>query len=273
MKLALIGHPLDHSRSKQIHDHWLDWFGHSGQYDVVDTKIDDLKDTVQRLREEGYAGFNVTLPHKSNILGLCDEIAPDVKEIGAANTVHIKDDRLCAYNTDTFGFTQNIKKNAPHFDWTAGSALVLGAGGAARSVVYALKKAGVSSINVCNRTYSKAVEIADDFDVYATEWENRNEMLVSTGFVINTTSLGMLNHPRLEIDWRFLQAETLVNDLVYNPPQTSFLAHARERGCKVVPGVDMLLFQAQKAFEIWTGQTPEITDALLKAVLAGVRTH
>ncbi len=264
IKTGVIGHPISHSKSPLIHNYWLEKYGLNGAYKAIDIRPNDLKQDIQKLIDQGYTGFNVTIPHKISIMDLCDEIDDLAKEIGAVNTVTIKDGKLYGTNTDAYGFIQNIKSNEPDFDFKAGKAVILGAGGAANAIAYALIKEGVPEIIITNRTKEKAQKLARGI-IKVTDWEDRNEAIKNANLVINTTSLGMAGQPALDIE---LSNNNLVTDIVYAPLHTDLLKQAQSKNIKIVTGIGMLLHQACRGFELWNGVFPSVTNELEQMVLA-----
>ncbi len=269
MKLGVIGHPITQSKSPIIHNRWLEDAQIDGDYTAIDIKADDLEHEVQRLINEGYNGFNVTIPHKQNIMNFCSAIDEGAKNIGAVNTIVINNGFLSGYNTDAFGFTQNIIENSD-FDFKGKTALIIGAGGAARAVIQGLLDKQIGKIYITNRTIEKA-QILKKFDeqyIEVLKWDKYQNYLPHTNILINTTSLGMDGYPSLEINLSSLQKHSIVTDIVYSPLITPLLAQAKEKGFETVTGIGMLLYQAQKSFEIWSGSIPVIDDQLIKEVLA-----
>jgi len=266
IRAAIIGHPVTHSKSPLIHNHWIAKHGLSGEYGRVDIAPENLKEGVQKLVGEGYAGFNVTVPHKQGIFKLCDHVDDTAQKIGAVNTVVIKDGKLHGTNTDAFGFIENVRQSVFGLDLTYAPCIVLGAGGAARAVVYALIEAGAQDIIITNRTMDKAEDIATmNADIiHVAAWEKRNEILKEAGFVVNTTALGMSGKDALEMDLSELPSTAVVSDIVYAPLETELLKAAKARGNQTVTGIGMLLHQARPAFEQWFGVLPEV-DAELEA--------
>lgn len=269
LKAAVIGFPVGHSRSPTIHNHWIEQYGLRGRYDAHEILPECLAESLRHLIEEGYTAFNVTIPHKQAIMELCDTIDDTARAIGAMNTLTVGGNgTLRGYNTDAFGFIENIRQSAPGFDFSCGAALVLGAGGAARAVVYGLQQAGAKDIRIANRTHEHAEKLAHDFGVGVAASGTGMEGLKDIALLVNTTPLGMKGQPLLEFDISLLPPEAVVNDIVYNPLETSLLKAAAARGLKTVDGLGMLLHQAAAAFQIWTGIRPEITVEL-REKLAG----
>ena len=269
MKAGVIGHPIGHSKSPLIHQYWLDQYHIEGSYEAIHIAPEDLKEGVQKLINEGFDGFNITIPHKQNIMTLCDEVDVTAQAIGAVNTVLIKDKKLYGTNTDAFGFIQNIKQTQFDFDLKNKTAFVLGAGGASRAVIYGLLQEGIQKIIIANRTKEKAKILANDLgdNVEILEWKARHDVLSNIDLLVNTTVLGMTEKTALELSLEDLKPETLVCDIVYTPLITELLKSAKERGNPIVTGIGMLLHQARPAFECWTGIMPNVTAKLETLVL------
>ncbi len=270
IKAGVIGHPIRHSKSPIIHSYWIAQHGLDGSYEAIDIAPENLKKEVVRLIEEGFAGFNVTLPHKQAIFDLCDDVDDTARAIGAVNTVMIKNEKLYGTNTDAFGFIENIRQSLPAFDFTKGPAVVIGAGGAARAVVYGLLQAGVPTVAISNRTEDKARDIQEmkETKIAVFPWEARAKMLQGAHLVVNSTALGMTGKEALDISLDYLSPEAAVCDIVYAPLMTPLLQAAEARGNAIVTGIGMLLHQARPAFQQWFGVLPDVTDALERIVLA-----
>ena len=270
---CLIGWPAAHSRSPLIHHHWLRTLGIEGGYTIEAIPPEGFAEFVQHLSGHGFVGANVTLPHKERALALS---VPDARAraVGAANTLWYDGSELRSTNTDIEGFVDNLDASASGWDAT-GDALVLGAGGSSRAVVFGLIERGIKRVHLANRTMERARALADQFGnaVQAIAWDTINEALPRTGLLVNTTSLGMRGQPPLELDVGLLPSSAIVADLVYVPLETALLKAARERGLKAADGLGMLLHQAVRGFELWFGQRPEVTPelrALAEADLRGV---
>ncbi|PZP57348.1 MAG: shikimate dehydrogenase [Micavibrio aeruginosavorus] len=267
-RAGVIGHPISHSKSPLIHAHWLTENKIEGEYRAYDIAPENLRDEVLRLRDTGLSGINVTLPHKQAIMDICTTINDEAQKIGAVNTVvFYPSGEIEGRNTDAYGFITNAKETYPDFQFGNSSALVLGAGGAARSVLYALKREGVSDIRISNRTIENAEELAEEFGATVYDWDEKEKALKGAGLVVNTTSLGMSGKPHLRLDLSDLSPEALVYDIVYAPLITELLGGAQNKGCRIVTGIGMLLHQARPAFQAFYGTLPEVTDALRGKVL------
>jgi len=270
VKVGVIGHPIGHSKSPVIHNYWIAKHGLSGEYKAIDIAPENLKSGIQKLVAEGYAGFNVTTPHKQDIFALCDEVDDTAKAIGAVNTVTVKNGKLYGTNTDAYGFMQNVKETVGKVDFSKGPCVVLGAGGAARAIIYALLKEGAKDIIVTNRTGDKARDIRSMDDKYLrmAEWKYKSDILKGASFVVNTTSSGMTGKDKLDIDLFLLPKEAVVADIVYAPLMTDLLNAAKSRGNPIVTGIGMLLHQARPAFEQWFGVLPDVDTQLEEKIAA-----
>jgi shikimate dehydrogenase len=259
---CVIGWPIEHSRSPLIHNYWLKRYGIAGAYRSEAVRPDEFRDFVQSLAARGYVGANVTVPHKEAALALAqgDDRA---RAVGAANTLWL-DGALRATNTDVEGFLHNLDACAPGWNRAAASALVLGAGGAARAVVYGLLERGVDRIVAVNRSPDRARELRERFGprVHIAAWNERDRWLAETSVLVNATTLGMQGHDDLVFDIGRLPADAVVADLVYVPLITPLLRAARTRGLRTADGLGMLLYQAVRGFQLWFGRTPEITSEL-----------
>jgi shikimate dehydrogenase len=269
---CLIGWPAAHSRSPLIHHHWLRKLGIEGGYVIEAVPPDELQDFVFRLALRGFVGANVTIPHKERVLKLSK---PDARAsaVGAANTLWFADGELCATNTDVEGFLNNLDACAPGWD-EAEEVLVLGAGGAARAVVFGLLERGIKRVHLANRTRARADALAGQFGdkIFPVAWEAFGDLLPRAKLLVNTTSLGMSSQAALDLDVGKLPLDAVVSDLVYVPLDTPLLSAAKARGLKTADGLGMLLHQAVRGFELWFGQRPQVTAelrALVEADLTG----
>ncbi|MGX9356011.1 shikimate dehydrogenase [Roseobacteraceae bacterium S113] len=268
---AVIGHPISHSKSPVLHGHWLKTHGIAGHYIPVDIAPDQLETIIKMMPQMGFVGANVTIPYKEAVLNVADLITDRATLIGAANTlIFRKDGKIHADNTDGYGFVQNLRQGAPNWVPREGSALVLGAGGAARAVIASLLDVGVPQLVLSNRTRIKAERLKSDFGnrVTVVDWIQAANHVEEANLIVNTTSLGMVNHPELRLPLDGLRPGQTVTDLVYAPLKTRLLAEAESAGCTTVDGLGMLLHQAVPAFERWFGVRPDVDDALRQAVLA-----
>ncbi|MCA0929676.1 shikimate dehydrogenase [Ruegeria profundi] len=267
---GVIGHPIAHSKSPQLHGYWLKKYGLAGHYVPMDVAPDDLGVVLRSLPKAGFVGANVTVPHKETALRLADFVSKRAKLIGAANTLFFGEDgKIYADNTDGFGFMQNLRDGAPDWSPSDGPAVVFGAGGASRAVLQGLLEAGVPKIMLTNRTQARADQLKEEFGdrITVVDWIQAGNVIEEAELVVNTTSLGMQGQPELRVPLDGLQPGAVVTDLVYAPLKTKLLQTAEDAGCTTVDGLGMLLYQAVPGFERWFGTRPEVTDDLRAAVL------
>lgn len=268
---CVIGWPVAHSRSPVIHRYWLKLYGLEGAYEQEAVRPEEIAEFLKTLGSHGYAGANVTLPHKEAALAAADRADQAATTIGAANTLWLDAKGLLhASNTDAYGFMTHLAQEAP--DWNKGKrpVMVLGAGSAARAILQGLIEAGASKILLANRTGDRAKVLAQSFGprVSVVPWEDRSKALAGCGLLVNTTSLGMTGGPPLDINLSALPLDAIVADIVYSPLETPLLAAAVGRGNRIVDGLGMLLHQAVPGFERWFGVRPEVTPALRAHVAA-----
>lgn len=270
---GLIGLPVSSSRSPMIHRYWLDRYGLAGDYVRLAVAPDALEAALRGLPALGFAGANVTMPHKETAARLMDRLDATAQRMGAVNLIVVEaDGSLSGYNKDGYGFIQNLHGGKAGWVPGAGAAVVLGAGGAARGIVVSLLEAGVPSIRLLNRTLARAQALRDDVGgaVEVLPWSDRHDALAGAALLVNTTNQGMAGHEALDLRLDALPRDALVCDIIYNPLTSPLLAAAAARGYPVVNGLGMLLHQARPAFEAWWGVAPEITPELRAAVEATI---
>jgi len=270
---GVMGWPIAHSRSPKIHNYWLAQHGLEGFYAPLAVTPDKLEAALRALAPLGFSGCNLTIPHKEKALALVDRVDEEARRIGAINCVVVEaDGSLTGRNYDAFGFIAGLRAAAPHWRAEQAPAAVIGAGGGARAVVAGLIDAGAPEIRVFNRTLARAQALADSFGgpVAAYDWSERESRLSDAGLVVNTTSLGMVGQPPLELGLTALPAGAIAADIVYAPLETPLLAEARRAGLKTADGLGMLLHQARPAFRDWFGVMPEATPALRDLIAATI---
>jgi shikimate dehydrogenase len=271
-KLAgVMGMPVLQSRSPIIHNYWLKKYGLTGAYGHFPVKIENVETALRGLSALGLAGCNITQPHKLEAMKVMDWLHPMAQKIGAINCIVVQPDgSLHGFNNDWYGYIQSLKDAQPDWRADAGPVTVLGAGGAARAVLFGLVNEGAKEIRLINRTRAKAEELAEDFGglVKVMDWEQRHASLEGCALLIHTTNQGMYGQPPLDIQLDALPKSALVTDVIYIPLETPLLQAARLRGHRTVNGLGMLLNQAVPAFEAWFGVKPEITEELRQAILA-----
>lgn len=270
---GVMGWPVDHSLSPRLHGYWLKSYGVDGVYVPLPVRPEQLAVALRALPALGFAGANVTVPHKETALELVDHCDETAKKIGAINTVIVRSDgSIEGQNTDGLGFLRSIREGAPGWKTTDGPAVVIGAGGAARAIGVALQEAGVSEIRIVNRTAQRADELAREFGppVTSIPWADRTASLSGASLLVNATVLGMRGQPPLDLDLAQLPVSAIVADIVYVPVETLLLRDAKDKGHRTVDGLGMLLHQARPGFRAWFGREPEVTPALRQHILGYV---
>ena len=271
LQAAVIGNPVSQSLSPLMHGHWFESLSLEGRYQAVEVQPDDLRSVMERFQSEGYDGFNVTVPYKTAIVPLLDKLTPLAREMGAVNTVKFNPNGTATgINTDGIGFLKHLKDTAPQRP-TDKPVVILGAGGAARAAALALLNDGASMIMISNRTRAKAEAVATEVGrgrIMVVDWEERSTAAGAAGLIVNTTALGMVGQPTLEIDLNGAASDTVVYDIVYKPLNTLLLKAANKRGLKTVDGLGMLVHQGAAAFKLWFGHDVGYDDALRQKLLA-----
>jgi len=265
---GVIGDPITHSRSPMLHGFWLDQYQIDGVLVPLQVSSADLSQAVAALPKLGFAGANVTIPHKEAVLALMDEVDSAAEIIGAVNMITVRrDGSLYGQNTDGFGFIENLKQQ---ISWksTGKTIVVLGAGGAARGVTYALGIDGAKKVTIINRTPSKADALIEDIGPHvksetdSADWSEMGQRLEGADLLVNTTSLGMSGQPELNVPLEALPAGSAVCDIVYVPLETNLIKRSKSLGLSACEGLGMLIHQARPAFQTWFGRAPDVSQAL-----------
>jgi shikimate dehydrogenase len=271
-KACVVGWPVAHSRSPLIHRFWLERLRIEGSYELATVAPADFPSFLRDLARQGFAGANVTLPYKQMAFDLCDARTTAAARLKAVNTVWIEAGKLCGDNTDAAAFASALDQDAPAWDINSGKAVVIGAGGAARAIVYALKQRGTKRIFLINRSKERALKLASDFgaSIEVGDFADLPGALPGANLLINASSLGMRGQPPLAIVLTSLPSDAVVSDIVYVPLETQLITAARARGLTAVSGIGMLLHQAAPGFERWFGVKPCVTPELRGLVEADI---
>ncbi len=274
-KAFIVGHPIKHSRSPMIHGYWLKHHGITGSYERIDVEPVNFGNFLDGFHERGFAGGNVTIPHKEAAFAGVTRRTERAERLKAVNTVWIENNVLWGDNTDVLGFMTNLDLSlGKGWEQSVDTVLILGAGGAARGIVAGLQDRSLKRILVANRTVAKAEELVRDFQRYspvelvALAWDDLDSALGQSQLIVNTTSLGMAGQPPLSIDLAKAPGNAIVSDIVYVPLKTPLLAAAEAHGLRTVDGLGMLLHQAVPGFERWFGVKPEVTPELRALIVA-----
>lgn len=267
-KAGVIGYPISHSLSPRIHNYWLQQYHIKASYEAIPVKPEDLKTFLGKMAKEEFAGVNVTIPHKEAAFNLV-KTDRHTQNIGAVNTIIVRDEQIIGMNTDVYGFIHSLLEKFEDKELKAISrkTLIMGAGGATRAVCTALQPYS-GEITIVNRTREKAEKLASHMramemeNIAVSDWHNLENIMSDATLLVNTTSLGMKGQPSLDISLKTLPATAVVCDIVYNPLPTQLLKQAEARGNRTIDGLGMLLYQAQSAFAEWFDVVPEVTPEL-----------
>ncbi len=271
-RACVIGWPIEHSRSPLIQGYWLKEYGIEGSYTKQAVKPEDVAAFLGSLAEQGFAGCNVTVPHKEVAFAAAAERDASAVAVKAANTLWLEGGTLWAANTDTYGYMTHLTSSAPQWKNRDAPVSILGAGGAARAIVYGFLQAGVTQVRLFNRSRDRAELLAKDFGarVKVCDWDQREAQSLDASVIVNTTALGLKGQGDLGIDFAGFHPECVVSDIVYVPLETGFLREARLKGLATVDGLGMLLHQAVPGFERWFGVRPEVTAELRSIIEADI---
>jgi len=272
---GVMGWPIAQSRSPILHNYWIEKYNLSGRYVPLAVRPERLAEAVRGLPALGFRGCNLTMPHKQLAMTMVDSLTDTARRIGAINCIVVGDDgRMSGTNNDGNGYVLSVQEVAPQWKPSDGPIAILGAGGAARAIIVALVERGAKEIRLINRTFEKAQRLAREFSptVKPIAWDKRSDVISDVALLINATDQGMIGKPALDISLDKLSKQTLVSDLIYVPPETSFLAAAKTRGNVTINGLGMLLHQARPAFQAWFGVLPEITSDLRAKIMDTFKT-
>lgn len=268
-KACVMGHPIAHSRSPMIHGYWLRTLGIPGGYEIRDLTPEAFVPFISNLAANGYVGGNVSLPHKEAAFRTVAARDAAAEAVGAVNTLWLEHGKLMGGNSDVHGFIANLDDRAPGWNVPGCKVVILGAGGASRSAVYAFRQRGVE-VHVANRTLPRAEELARRFGARAHGWDEIPRLLPIADVLVNCTSLGMQGKDPLEVDLSPLKRSAVVYDIIYVPLETAILGQAKKRGHRTVDGLGMLLQQAGFGFRKWFGGDPKVTPELRQLVEADI---
>jgi shikimate dehydrogenase len=272
-KACVIGWPIEHSRSPLIHNYWLKKYGINAVYEKKPVEPKDVLNFIANLAKSEFIGCNVTLPHKETVFEVIGEVDEIARRLGAVNTVYLKNGKVYGTNTDGEGFIASLHYSYPAFSLRGKTAIIIGAGGAAKAIIGALLDEGVGKIGIINRTRQRILGLQRQFgsQIFEINEATTTDELGNCALLINTTSQGMHGQPSLNLEIQNLNRDALVVDIVYTPLETAFLEKARNQGNPVLGGLGMLLHQAARGFELWFGVKPEVTKELYELVAADVQ--
>ena len=270
---GVIGWPIAHSQSPRLHNFWLQELSLNGVYIPLEVHPSDIIEAFKSLPKLGFSGVNITVPYKEQICDILDHIDPFAARVGAVNTIVIGENgQMFGTNSDGFGFLENVKQSIPLWDPIASKVVVVGAGGATRSIIASLIDVGVTNIRIVNRTFERAKVLVEqiNYPIEIFSWHNIDDAIIGSNFFINTTTLGMYGQPPLLCDLTKLAPDAIVTDIVYSPLTTPLLSNAKKLGFAVVDGLGMLLHQARPGFKSWFGYMPEVSPKLRSFIIEGI---
>ena len=267
LKLGIIGYPLSHTLSPQIHEYWLKLHRISGTYEILE--VDDAG--LDRLfcdKVHLYRGLNVTIPHKVRVFDYMDEVSDSARVIGAINCITVENKKLIGYNTDADGFMNGLTAFNRDLDFSNMNVLVIGAGGASRAVIYSFLMKSTGQITVTNRSSDRLASLEKVFNdkIHYMDWQKLNDSISQFNLIINCTSQGMKGKNDFTLDFSSMKQGLSVIDLVYNPLETKLLSDAKSHGCQILNGVPMLLYQAALSWKLWLNIRPDISDDIVQFV-------
>ena len=271
--LGIIGKSIQYSLSPVIHEYWMKKSQIKGKYNIYDLQEEELESFLKNAYKLGIKGLNVTIPYKNKIISLIDDLSNEAKIMGAVNSLIIKSNgTIYGNNTDTEGFLNNLEKNWPHWKQNKQPIVIIGAGGAARAVIYSLLKFNNSEIRLVNRNKSRATNLITDLlKIFPNSniniYDNHNEAVKDSSFLINASSLGMTGHPDLKIDLKYMKDNATVYDIVYSPLETNLLKQAKKYNYKTIDGLGMLLEQAVPSFNSWFNKDVKVTIELKNKII------
>ncbi len=261
-KFGIIGNPIKHSLSPILHKYWFEKYGLNASYTTIEAEDKDLKDIIQKIRNNELAGINVTLPFKQKIVNQMDKIINDAELTGSVNTILLDNDKIIGENTDVFGLQAAYLKE---IDSGSKKALVIGAGGVSPSVILSLKKSGIKKITITNRTKEKCIFLKKKFPYLSIlSWDNLKDVIKNFDIIINATSLGLIDGDDFNFNFSSTKKDVVYIDTIYNPLETKTYKFLKEEGRKVFNGLDMFIYQGQKSFYLWNKINPEIDNGVIE---------
>ena len=258
-KFLVIGNPIEHSLSPELHNYWIKNNGIDAIYEKKKLNINELEHFISQVKDKKINGINVTVPFKKTVIPYLDELSAEAQSTQSVNTIYLKNNKVVGHNTDIFGFETSIKKTA--YNINNKEVLILGAGGVVPSIIFALIKMKVSKIKICNRTKEKAENLKEFYkDIEVIEWGKASNF----DMIINATSLGLKKEDNLNFDFSSISGNKFFYDVIYNPNETNFLKIGKEMGNKTLNGKLMFIYQALSAFDIWHNQKPKVDEDVIK---------
>ena len=258
-KYLVIGNPIDHSLSPELHNYWIKNKNIDAIYEKKKINSEDLEKLISEFKKRKFAGANITIPFKKEIIPFLDKLSPEAKITQSVNTIYLENNEIIGHNTDIDGFELGIKETK--FNINNKKIFILGAGGVVSSIIYALRKMNASKIIVSNRTKHKAENLKKLFNnLIITNWGD----IPNFDMIINATSIGLKKDDKIELDFSQTESNKFFYDVIYNPTETHFLKIGNELNCKTENGKKMFVYQAFAAFKIWHKVEPIINEKVFK---------
>ena len=261
---GIIGNPINHSLSPVLHKYWFEKYNIDADYSIIEATDGDLPDIIKKLKDGSYSGFNVTLPFKQKIINYLDKVVNDAESTGSVNTLLLDNNqKSIGENTDVFGLQAAYLKEIENS--SSKKALIIGAGGVAPSVILSIQKTGIRNISITNRTNDKCIFLKKKFKfLNITPWKDLKSEIKNFDIIINATSLGLKDGEDFNFNFENLKDKVIYIDTIYNPLETKTFKYLKEEGKRVFNGLDMFIYQGQKAFYLWNKINPEIDDKLIE---------
>ena len=265
-KFAIIGNPISHSLSPIMHNHWFKKYNINAEYELFKINENEIPNVMEKIKNKEIKGINVTLPYKKTVIPFLSKTVNDAKETHSVNTVMLDEEsNLIGENTDVFGFQAAYLKFISNQEKKSKKVLILGAGGVAPSIIFALIKSNISDISITNRTYEKLLFLKQNFKrVKVIKWDECSKEIDKFDIIINATSLGLKPSDDFKIDFRNFKKNMTYIDTIYNPAQTKMIKYFKSKNTKAFNGLNMLIYQGQKSFYLWNKINPEVDDDLIK---------
>ena len=266
IKFAIIGNPISHSLSPTMHNYWFDKYNIKAEYELLNTEESEIQNVINKIKDKEIKGINVTLPYKKTVIPFLSKIINDAKETHSVNTIILDDHRnLIGENTDVFGFQAAYLKSIPRQEKKSKKVLILGAGGVAPSIIYALLKSNILDISLSNRTHERSLFIKKNFKgINIINWNDFSKYLYKFDIVINATSLGLKPSDEFQNDFSNFKKNMVYIDTIYNPAETKLIKYFKSNKVRTFNGLNMFIYQGQKAFYLWNKINPEVDDELIK---------
>ena len=270
---GIIGKPLSHSISPELHNFWFKKYNISADYSLLEIEQNEIEEIIKKIRNKELHGINVTVPYKQVVIPFLDLILDDAKETHSVNTISLnKDGKIVGNNTDVYGLEQGFLKRLDEKNLEKNKILILGAGGVTPSIIYALAKKGIKQITISNRTIEKAEDIKKRFPfIKIIKWENIETEVNSMNIIVNATSLGLKNSLDFTQEFKFIKNNLVYYDIIYNPRETTMIKKFKKKGIKTYNGLEMFIYQGQKSFSLWNKIKPELDEELIQTITAKIK--